>query len=1575
VSTNAATSKADDVKFAALTDRPSAMAASPVASISIGALSVQPGGTGVILAGTGDPNDALDSYYGAGVLRSADNGKTWALIGGTSDMVQGLARTEHGFRGEGFAGFAWSTLDPQLVVAAVSHSYESSMVDAGLGGYSYAGLYYSTDAGGSWHLSTITDGDGNDVQGPWDVFAGTEGNAATAVVWNPLRKLFVAAVRFHGYYQSVDGVTWTRMALQPGNGLTTSLCPVNKGMTGSPACPIFRGALAVNPLTGDTFAWTVDENNQDQGLWQDACNANAGVCTNPMLSFATQVSTAALESATTQGVVTVLNGDYNLVLAAVPADKDTVLLAGANDLWKCSLQGTCSWRNVTNSTTCMSARVGEYQHAIEWNASNPLEVMIGNDSGLWRSEDGIGETGAVCAPGDADHFQNLNGAFGSLAEVESMSQVGASPYTLMAGLGANGTAGVKSTTGASSEWPQILSGEGGPVAVDPSDADKWYANNGAGVSIHLCTSKDLCTPAGFGELPVVSNADVGNDGLIMTQPAPFLVDPVDSSQLIVATCRLWRGPVGGGAWTLDNAITPMLGGGSSGSYCAGNPLIRSVAAMKLTDGGEVVYAGTFGSQNGGANLAGHMLTATMDSGGTWSGWTDLTFNPVANDNADFNAYSLDVSSIVIDPHDTTGKTLYVTLAGVPSRELAIHLVYRSTDGGAHWKDIAGNLPNAPANALVVDPVDANTVYVALDRGVWATQTATTCGDTGGNCWFAYGTGLPVSPVTALSASPASASLNMLVAGTYGRGVWQVPLLTAGQQMTTAVASPMSLTFADQGQGSSSGPQTITLTNTAPIALVPTPLSITGDFAETDDCAGASIDVGASCTIKVTFSPTREGARTGQLTIKGNISTGNITIPLTGTGVAASKVNLQPASIDFGNVESGTTSGDKQITAENAGSAPVSINNVAVTGPFAIASNGCGTASLAPSADCQISIDFKPTDTGAASGTFTMTDSAGTQTVRLSGTGTAPPTDSLTPKSLEFPATVIGVKSAAQTVTLTNGGGNPLTSIAVTVSGPFTQTNNCTTQLVANASCAIDVQYLPTAEGSQTGTLSVADILHTQTAGLTGTGLLPPMIAVTPASLNFGGQAVNVTSAPLTLTVSNTGGAAMNDVGFQVSGTSAADFATGTTTCGAALDKGKSCMLQVTFKASASGTEQATLTVTSSASQVKAVNVPLIGSGEVAAGLNAQPSQLTFGATAVGATSASQTVKVTNTGQANATGLSLRTTGQFSVVQNHCGEALAGGASCTTGVVFSPQQTGNLTGALKITSSSVSSAATVALSGTGGVAGVQAQPAQVAFPTTGVGTSSSAITVTLTNTAGSNALTHFQLSASSSFRIASTSCGSSLGSDAQCTASLVFAPAAAGPLVGDMRVTATELPAAVLVPLSGTGYDFTSGASGSASQAVASGQTANYKLSVTPSSTLGGTFTFQCGALPQYAACVFNPSTLSVTGNVAGQAIVQITTAQSLADVERPAWGRTALPLSLGLVLIPLVARRRRRQWLLAVMVICAAGISSCSSASGGAGSSPPPPQTHDVAPGTYTIPVTITSDGVQHAVNLTLVVN
>jgi hypothetical protein len=148
---NAGTSNPANIAFLPLTDTLSSLSDLRDASISIGALSVQPGGTcssaggtGVILAGTGDPNDALDSYYGAGILRYAPvNGVcTWQLVQSTSDVEDSLGAEDYSFLGEGFAGFAWSTVNPQLVVAAVSQAYEGTLVNAVWPTVSYQGLYY-----------------------------------------------------------------------------------------------------------------------------------------------------------------------------------------------------------------------------------------------------------------------------------------------------------------------------------------------------------------------------------------------------------------------------------------------------------------------------------------------------------------------------------------------------------------------------------------------------------------------------------------------------------------------------------------------------------------------------------------------------------------------------------------------------------------------------------------------------------------------------------------------------------------------------------------------------------------------------------------------------------------------------------------------------------------------------------------------------------------------------------------------------------------------------------------------------------------------------------------------------------------------------------------------------------------------------------------------------------------------------------------------------------------------------------------------------------------------------------------
>ena len=365
-STNAA-GPAAAVSFAPLTDTLPVFSANAgsgvIPSLSIGALVVS---NGIVLAGTGDTNDATDSYYGAGILRSADGGVTWTLVQSSMDGAAG----NHTLVGLGFAGFAASTANPALIVAAASTAAEGTLVNAPGAATRVQGLYYSTDAGVSWHLSTLMDGNIT-VQSPSFGSA-----AATAVVWNPVRQVFVAAIQYHGYYSSTDGVTWTRLAHQPGAGLTAASCPASPA---SSACPIFRGALAVQAVTGDTFALTVDAAGNDAGLYQDVCALAGTACASATLQFAAKLNSGPLEVGS--GSTAIAQASYNLELLAVPLAGDTVLYAGTIDLYRCTLAGGCSLRDTTDAENgCLyPAGVAPAQHAL---IAGPAPLLfVGNDGG------------------------------------------------------------------------------------------------------------------------------------------------------------------------------------------------------------------------------------------------------------------------------------------------------------------------------------------------------------------------------------------------------------------------------------------------------------------------------------------------------------------------------------------------------------------------------------------------------------------------------------------------------------------------------------------------------------------------------------------------------------------------------------------------------------------------------------------------------------------------------------------------------------------------------------------------------------------------------------------------------------------------------------------------------------------------------------------------------------------------------------------------------------------------------------------------------------------------------------------
>lgn len=1199
---------AGSATFAALTDvlpvfSPSAGTAA-IPSLSIGAVSV---GDGVVLAGTGDVDDATDSYYGEGILRSADGGVTWTLAQESNDGVAG----HHSFVGLGVAGFAWSSSTPGLVVAALSQSEEGVLVNAPDANYSVMGLYYSNDAGITWQMATIEDGS-QKVQGP--IPQGAPGNAATAVVWNAARQRFYAAVRFHGYYESADGMTWTRLAHQPGSGLTTTACPTNPGSPGSAACPLFRGALAVQAGSGDTFALTVDVNDLDQGLWQDVCAQSSGSCGVNPITFGQRLASGALEVG--GGSTAIPQADYDLALAAVAtgtgASADTLLFVGTVDLYRCSLAAGCALRNTTNAVNgCVTpAKVSPSEHALATlagSAGGPPLLYAGNDGGLWRSVDGVNEQQAACSPDDATHFQNLNGGLGSLAEVVSFAEDPVDPATLLAGLGANGTA----ATGAaatSAAWPQLAAGGGGMVAIDQATPRNWYGSTAAGVSLRYCGNGNACAAADFAGSPTIGYAQVDDDASLIDPP--LLLDPALATEVAIGTCRVWRGPAQSGTtWPGSNAISAMLGSGQVGTCNAASAMVRALAAggpangaaAAQNAGSTVLYAGMAGGLDGGGSWGGHLFANY--AAGTASAstvWEDVAKSVVTNDSSSagvFNPGSFDISSVVADAHDTTGMTVYATVMGFAGNgENAPH-VYRSSNGGASWTNISANLPNAPANGVAVDPNDANTLYVAMDTGIYVTTQVATCA--AANCWSGYGTGLPNAPVTGLEAGAGIATgdgrFGELRAGTYGRGIWEIPLLTAtASNMPAMTLSPASLTFAAQAVGTASAVQTIMVTNSGSTQLMVSQIALTGDFTETDNCVGPAIAAGAACAVQVTFLPTATGARAGGLTVYGNVAGGQATASLSGTGTAGATIVLSPIVVTYLGTNVGSISATQNITVSNTGGLTATLAAPVVTGDFTITASTCG-ATLAANTGCTVAIAFQPTAAGTRPGSFSMVDSAGTQTASLSGVGLLAATDGLTPPALSFAAQPLSTASPTQQVTLTNTGDAALTLVAAQIaSGDFIVVNGCGNSLSGHSSCALLVAFVPKSLGLDVGVLTVADEYRSQTVMLSGTGVAPAGVSLSPTpAMMFAATGVGLRATAQTLTLTNNGGALLLLQSIGLTG----DFAmvAGSDTCGTSLAAGAACAAQILFAPTAAGPRTGSVTVVDSAAS-SPQTIQLTGTG-------------------------------------------------------------------------------------------------------------------------------------------------------------------------------------------------------------------------------------------------------------------------------------------------------------------------------------------------------------------------------------------
>jgi hypothetical protein len=455
-------------------------------------------------------------------------------------------------------------------------------------------------------------------------------------------------------------------------------------------------------------------------------------------------------------------------------------------------------------------------------------------------------------------------------------------------------------------------------------------------------------------------------------------------------------------------------------------------------------------------------------------------------------------------------------------------------------------------------------------------------------------------------------------------------------------------------------------------------------------------------------------------------------PYPATGVTAT-----PSALNFGSVGTGSTSAAQTVTVSNPTGSAASVSSISTSGDFA-QTNNCGS-SIAANGSCTVSVTFTPTATGTRTGTLSVNAGGTTNTVSLSGTGTAPgPVLNATPASLSFAGTVVGSSAAAQTVTVTNSGTTSATVSGVAVTGDFSQTNNCST-IAVGASCTVTVAFRPTAAGSRTGTMTVTSNANNSptTVTLTGSGIdsTTNIAAGRPASASSSngtyvasnltdsdastywesangsfpqwaqvdlGQSYSVGKVVLRLPPSTAWSARTQTLSLLGS-TDGSTFSTIVGSAGYTFDPNtNNNTVTITFNATAARYVRANITANTgwSAGQLSDFAVfPSSGGGSTSATLSTSPASLTFASQALNTTSSPQTVTVTNTGTAAAAVSGIATTGDFSQT-NTCGTSIAASASCTVSVKFAPTASGTRTGNLTITSNASNSPTTVALTGTG-----------------------------------------------------------------------------------------------------------------------------------------------------------------------------------------------------------------------------------------------------------------------------------
>ncbi len=712
-----------------------------LSNISIGALTMDPNNPDVIYAGTGDfRRNRPFTFSAGGLLKSADGGETWSVLG--SEVFNPVYAQPVGDFPQ-FRAISFVLVDP----------LESGRLAVGTN----QGLYFGRDGGTQWTGPCLTNEHTTQRQDVTGLLRRASPSGASELI---------VAIGALGRSSSVrpDLLKSGANGVYRGSWPTTAACPndwqlISRSDNGwlansgngisAPAAnpnPLKRIDLAVAP-SDDRVLYAQVEN---MGVWrsQDGGTSWTRAALQPS-GFSQGCMSESFENG-------MLFQSYNAGLIVSPTDPNVVFLS-ATDIWR-SLNGGTSFTNLS----CGYGRTSNGQrgivhvdnHARAFVANDAQRLLIGNDGGVNFSANALATNPS---------FASLNGGASTIefysGDITANFNHVDAPLRAVGG-GAQDNGGSNRIWGSNQSidtgtWNLRQGGDGIQVQVEPVLGQRWYYSAQFG---YIGASQT--GPAGAANTVVTPAHDWNDDrrGFLMpyslykhggedTCPAA-----AGCQRMLVGTSRVWESITGG----IPNT-----------SWYINSPDLTKVLALNndLSIINKVEHAPSDGTRAIAATNDGNVWMArNLGRGANTAIWTNVS---------ESNRVLPNRPMMDAQIHPTDSMIALVGIAGfdqnTPATPGHIYRLRCESDCTTfEWRNVSGDLPNIPVNAVQFDPAQPRRVFAGTDWGLYFTEDI----EAATPRWFRFGGGLPSVTIWDLVVDRGNTTLAIF---TRSRGAWLWPL--------------------------------------------------------------------------------------------------------------------------------------------------------------------------------------------------------------------------------------------------------------------------------------------------------------------------------------------------------------------------------------------------------------------------------------------------------------------------------------------------------------------------------------------------------------------------------------------------------------------------------------------------------------------------------------------------------------------------------------------------------------------------------------------------------------------------------